>query len=271
MYGMGVKSIASTLNCSIEEATTIKNDFFSEFPKVHDWIENTQNLAHKNGYVEDVWGRRRRLPDILLDKYVITCPDVYKFNPIIGSSGLYAQNFNKKEQEYSDRLKKARYKKDVDIIKSEINKNGFSVIDNTGFIARSERQCVNACIQGAAATMSKRAMVNVFNNIELKKLGFRLLIAVHDELIGECPIENVERCKELLSECMVNAAKPEVIVPFKCDATDFPSWYYDVYSSEVKKEYQKLCESNSSDIALNLLASNHVESTLNMITNIINN
>ena len=37
---------------------------------------------------------------------------------------------------------------------------------------------------------------------------------------------------------MINAALPEIFVPMKCDADDFPAWYYDVYSSEIKKEYK---------------------------------
>ena len=138
------------------------------------------------------------------------------------------------------KLLASNWKTKTDEIKEQAKSKGYKVIDNTGFISRAERQCVNARIQGGAASMSKRAMIRVANNEELKRLGFRLLIAVHDELIGECPIENKEECKKLLSQEMLNAALPEVNVPMKCDADDFPSWYYDVYSSEIKKEFDKI-------------------------------
>ena len=116
--------------------------------------------------------------------------------------------------------------------------------------------------------MSKRAMIAVYNDDSLKNLGFRLLIAVHDELIGECPIENKEKVKSRLSELMINSALPEVTVPMKCDADDFPSWYYDVYSSEIIKEYQKLLEEDKSS-ALSKLINNHIESTEQQLKSII--
>ena len=133
--------------------------------------------------------------------------------------------------------------------------------DNSGFVAQAERQCVNARIQGGAASMSKRAMINVHNNERLKELGFKLLIAVHDELIGECPEENKEECKKLLSEIMINSALPDVVVPMKCDTDDFKSWYLDVYSSEVKKEFSELCKVHSEEDAFKILLNNREEAT----------
>ena len=64
----------------------------------------------------------------------------------------------------------------------------------------------------------------LFNNIELKQLGFRMLIPVHDEIIAECPIENVRRCAELMSQCMIEAGN-ELCVPLKCDVELFYNWY----------------------------------------------
>lgn len=240
MYGMGTSAIAEALKVSNAEAEDIKNSFFREFPNVEVWINETQKFAKTNGYVVDVWGRRRRLPDILKDKYIVTPNNKsIEFNPLLYTNG-YNENRNKHEiNNILTSLNNCKWKKQVDEVKAQALQMGYSVMDNSGFISRAKRQCVNARIQGGAASMSKRAMVRVANNGELKKLGFRLLIAVHDELIGECPIENKEECKKLLSQEMLNAALPDVTVPMKCDADDFPSWYYDVYSSEIKKEYSQ--------------------------------
>lgn len=249
MYGRGTKSIAESLNCSFEEANDIKNGFFKEFPNVDKWITQTQENAHINGYVEDIWGRRRRLPDIKRDKYDISFKNSSSnFNPLLGSTGKYNPFNVERVNAIKQNLNNAKYKSEVDKIKLEAQNSGINIRDNTGFIAQAERQCVNARIQGGAASMSKRAMINVSKNEELKSLGFKLLIAVHDELIGECPVENAERVKELLSQEMINSALPEVKVPMKCDTDAFPSWYYDVYSSEIKKEYdgnfEKLCDNH---------------------------
>lgn len=258
MYGMGIATIAESMNVSKTEAANIRNSFFEAFPKVDSWIENTKTFAHKNGYVTDIWGRRRRLPIIQRQKYeIISEVEHIDFNPILGSSGIKEDKVF--ERSLLEELNKCKWKSEVDAVKQKAKSLGYNVVDSTGLISKAERQCINARIQGSAASMSKRAMIRVANNQELKNLGFKLLIAVHDELIGECPIENKERCKELLSQEMLAAALPEVTVPMKCDASDFPSWYYDVYSSEVKKEYNKLQESYSKLDSYKILIENHSE------------
>ena len=64
MYGRGASSIAEQLGCSTQEAQNIVDNFFKGFPGVKKWIDKTEADAKVNGYVEDLWGRRRRLPDI---------------------------------------------------------------------------------------------------------------------------------------------------------------------------------------------------------------
>ena len=274
MYGMSTPSIASQLNCSIQEADNIKQGFFREFPKVNNWINETQLSAKMNGYVEDVWGRRRRLPDILMPRYEAEyngAADTYSFNPLLYTSGINAFINNHIIQDYLIRLNKSRSRREVDSIKEEARRDNIKVKDNSGFVAQAERQCVNARIQGGAASMSKRAMINVYNSKELKNLGFRLLIAVHDELIGECPIENKEECKELLSKLMIESALPDVTVPMKCDVDDFNSWYFDVYSAELIKEYNSLLEKEDEKDALSILENNHLELKSDQIIYILQN
>ena len=272
MYGMGEASIASTLKCSIDEAKDIKQGFFKEFPKVEKWINQTEKDAKINGYVEDIWGRRRRLPDLLREKYEISSKaSTTDFNPLLGSLNLYSENNNttKLITDYKNRLSKCKYRKEIEKVKTEALKQDIYIKDNSSFIAQAERQCVNARIQGGAASMSKRAMILVHHDELLKSLGFKLLIVVHDEIIGECPIENKEEVKKRLSELMVSSAKPEVEVPMKCDADDFPSWYYDVYSSEIKKEYKKFLEDNNEEVAFCKVAENHIESNVDTLKSII--
>lgn len=270
MYGLGAKALSEQIGVTVEEAESIRKSFFKEFPKVEKWTIETRKFAHINGYVEDVWGRRRRLPDISRSKFEIVNDNTeFSFNPLLYSFGINKDIKNDLVNDYLIRLNKSRSKKETDSIKEQAKRDNIRINDNTGFISQAERQCVNARIQGGAASMSKRAMINVYNNKELNDLGFRLLIAVHDELIGECPIENKEKCKELLTKVMIESALPEVTVPMKCDTDDFPSWYYDVYSSEIKKEYNQLQENLSTNEAYRVLLDNHSELSSNEIDSIL--
>ena len=76
-----------------------------------------------------------------------------------------------------------------------------------------------------AANQTKMAMVNIKNCKELQDLGFRLLIGVHDELIGEAPIENAKRAAELLEQCMVTAGSDIIDIKQECDVEISEKWY----------------------------------------------
>lgn len=73
--------------------------------------------------------------------------------------------------------------------------------------------------------MSKRAMILIGQNQELKDLGFKMCFPVHDEIIAECPFENRKRCGELLSGLMIQAGAEKINIPMKCDVEFFFCWY----------------------------------------------
>ena len=62
LYGRGAASVGEQIKKSREEAQEIIDKFFNAFPSVKKWIDQSIETAHKKGYVEDVAGRRRRLP-----------------------------------------------------------------------------------------------------------------------------------------------------------------------------------------------------------------
>lgn len=242
MYGRGAASIAEQIGSTAEEAQSIVDTFYKEFPNVKKWVDKTESDARKYGYVEDLWGRRRRLPDIQLPKYTIksNASSIGEFNPLLFTKGVAGDENKKVIESYSKRLEKVRSRKEYESIQADARKAGITISDNGGFISRAERQCVNARIQGGAASMSKRAMIALYNDPEMHKLGFRLLIMVHDELIGECPIENLEEVKRRLSYWMEEAGKPEVSLPMKCDAVEFSHWYLDEYTAVLAEYFNKL-------------------------------
>lgn len=66
----------------------------------------------------------------------------------------------------------------------------------------AERQAQNSVIQGSAADIVKKALVLLHQDARLKALGFRLLLQVHDEIIGEAPEENAEESARIVQQYM---------------------------------------------------------------------
>ena len=91
-------------------------------------------------------------------------------------------------------------------------------------VARAERQCVNARIQGGAADISKKALIYLNQDKRLRELGFRVLIPIHDEFLCECPEKNKEECSKLLAELMSKASEDIIGIPMDCDVAIYKKW-----------------------------------------------
>ena len=85
-----------------------------------------------------------------------------------------------------------------------------------------ERVALNMPVQGTAADIIKLAMVNVHRRLKAEGLKARLILQVHDELIVECPGEEAEQVRQILTEEMENAAR--LSVPLLAEAHIGHSW-----------------------------------------------
>ena len=85
-----------------------------------------------------------------------------------------------------------------------------------------ERVALNMPIQGTAADVIKAAMVRVAQRMEREGLRARLLLQVHDELIVECPEDEAERVRALLTEEMEHVS--DFSVPLTVDAKVGRTW-----------------------------------------------
>lgn len=227
LYGRGTASVAENINVPLEEAQQIIDDFFKAYPLIKQFTEETQARAKKLGYTTTAWGRRRYLQHIQDEKYEYHYNDKrpVDFNPLFTAKTVTEEEVSQEIKDYyNDQLEKANYYRKNKIIE-EAKENGIDIVNNQGYIAEALRQCVNSTIQGGAADMSKRAMILIGQNEELKQLGFHMLFPVHDEIIAECPFEHRKRCGELLSKLMIQAGAEKISVPMKCDVEAFFFWY----------------------------------------------
>ncbi len=88
--------------------------------------------------------------------------------------------------------------------------------------AFGERVALNAPIQGSASDIVKCAMIRLDEALRKNGLHARLLIQVHDELLLECPDDEVERTASLLVDSMENAA--QIGVPLKVELKIGKTW-----------------------------------------------
>ena len=229
LYGRGVPSIAEQLHTTTKKAQAIKDSVFKGFPAIPKFEKDSLEMAEELGYVTTLWGRKRRLPDLQLEEYEFKWKDgVPHDEDLLDFDDMNVPEVKEVPEEiqkyYLKKLRKVWGSQKRQIFE-EANAEGIWIIDNGGKIADAERQCVNARIQGSAADMSKLAMIKVGRDKKLQEWGFRLLIPVHDELIGECPEENAKKCAERFAKLMSEAAESKLTIPIKCDVEITRAWY----------------------------------------------
>ena len=74
----------------------------------------------------------------------------------------------------------------------------------------SERNAINAPIQGTAADMIKIAMVRVADWMRQEKLHSKMILQVHDELVFDAHHDEVDRLREKVRELMTDALPLDV-------------------------------------------------------------
>lgn len=92
--------------------------------------------------------------------------------------------------------------------------------------AFNERAAINAPIQGSAADIIRRAMIQMEAVLKQENLSARMLLQVHDELIFETPEAEVEKTIPVICRVMENACFPalQLSVPLKVDAQSADNW-----------------------------------------------
>ena len=228
MYGRGVNSIAEQMNITKEEAQQVINDFYKQFPKVKEFVEFAQENARTYGFVETAWGRKRRLPNMQLDPIEITIENpnlISTFNPLDFSSTENTEVSDEVYYKYLRLMNRAYGREAKEKVKQQAKAEGYKLVDNGGYIADAQRQCVNSIIQGSAADMTKIAMIQIHRNKRLRELGYKLIIPVHDEVLGVCPKENAKEVRDILEYIMVHVVDDKFEIPMKTDIECTYRWY----------------------------------------------
>jgi DNA polymerase-1 len=86
----------------------------------------------------------------------------------------------------------------------------------------AERQAMNTPVQGSAADLIKRAMIDLHRALGERKLRSRLILQIHDELLLEVPEAEAETAQQLVKQVMEGAL--ELVVPLVADARLGRTW-----------------------------------------------
>ncbi|MGO9759368.1 MAG: DNA polymerase I, partial [Roseiarcus sp.] len=92
--------------------------------------------------------------------------------------------------------------------------------------AFNERAAINAPIQGSAADIIRRAMIRMDDALGAARLDAQMLLQVHDELVFEAPLDEVEASIKVIEKVMVEAPAPalKLSAPLQVDARAAANW-----------------------------------------------
>ena len=122
----------------------------------------------------------------------------------------YFETYPKLKLYMAEQVKKAREIGYVETILGR--KRHLKDINSGNFVVRghAERNAVNAPVQGSAADVVKMAMIKIQKELEKEKLKTKMLLQVHDELVFESPIDEVEVATNIIKTEMENAIETQV-------------------------------------------------------------
>ena len=127
-------------------------------------------------------------------------------------------------QEYMEEEKRLAYQNGY--VKTLMNrKRVIEELNSKNFMIRSsgERMALNTPIQGTAADILKKAMVEIYQEFGKRGLKSKMLIQVHDELVFNVLNSELEEVKGIVRDIMENTFK--LSVPLKVDIEIGNNWY----------------------------------------------
>lgn len=199
MYGTSNFTLAQQLGITIEEAEDFIQDFLHAYPVVANWINSVHNFVDESGYVETMYGRKRRFigHKEIAKKYKAVCAEIVKYTKGEMPKNIWA-------------CKQIPYK---------VRQAYWAVAGEYG---RVQRQSVNAIIQGTGAQIMKRAMIDIYNHFLTKGSEWKILATIHDEVLLEVPEtitpEEVVEIENIMKTCVTLA------VPMKVDTEVMIRW-----------------------------------------------
>ena len=160
IYGQTPFGLSVSLRIPREEAASFIAGYRRRFPRIDEFLGVCIAQAKAHGYVETIFGRRRRITEI------------------------DSQNPQRR--------------------------------------ALAERLAINSVVQGSAADLIKKAMINIVARVRAEGRPGKMLLQIHDELVFEVPRDALDAEREMIVQEMAGAI--ELDVPLKVDVGIGDNW-----------------------------------------------
>jgi len=208
---------------------------FSRDPGLTDAFRNNEDIHTRTA--SEVFG----VPPLMVTPEMRRNAKAVNFGIVYGQTafGLAGQlGIPREEAESYIRGYFERYagvKKWIDATVAEVRKSGHTVTlhgrrrpipdieaSNQNVRSFAERTAVNTPLQGTAADLIKLAMIEVDRDLRERNLRSRMLLQVHDELVLECPPEELVEVRRLVKQRMEGVAR--LNVPLLADTGTGENW-----------------------------------------------
>ena len=161
VYGISDFGLGEQLGISRKEAKKYIEQYLEEYSGIKKFMDKIVEKAKKEGYVETLFKRRRYIPELKSNNYIV-------------------RQFG-------------------------------------------QRVAMNTPIQGTAADIMKIAMINVLKELKTRNMKSKIILQVHDEVIIEATIDELNEVADILKNCMEKAVK--LSVPLIVDVSEASNWY----------------------------------------------
>ena len=127
-------------------------------------------------------------------------------------------------REYNEKVVEDAYKNGY-VLTIMNRKRKIDELNNTNYIIRQqgERIAQNTPVQGSAADILKKAMIEIYEEFNKKKIKSKMILQIHDELIFNVITEELEEVKKIVKDKMENVYK--LNVPLVVDIEEGKNWY----------------------------------------------
>ena len=127
-------------------------------------------------------------------------------------------------REYNEKVVEDAYKNGY-VLTIMNRKRKIDELNNTNYIIRQqgERIAQNTPVQGSAADILKKAMIEIYEEFNKKKLKSKMILQIHDELIFNVLDNEIDVVKKIVKDKMENVYKLKV--PLVVDIEEGKNWY----------------------------------------------